>query len=89
MNGKRVERLLGDPLVEVDVLPSTTAVTTPFIVYGDLRKAMGYGERRQLRIDNSREAGFANDQTWVRSTARRAIGPLDAQCCCLLKTSTT
>jgi len=77
VNGQRVTSLLGDPIVESDVLPSTTAVTTKFMLYGNMQKAMGYGERRSLTIASSQEAGFAADQTWIRSTARRAIAPID------------
>lgn len=89
VNGKRVTKILGDPLVETSSLPYTTAVTTPFMLYGDMRLAMGYGERRSLQIANSQEAGFAADQTWVRSTARRAIVALDSSQMVVLKTSTT
>lgn len=89
VNGKRCTRILGDPLVEVDVLPSTTGTATDFILYGSLRLGMGFGERRSLAIANSREAGFSADQTWIRSTARVAISPLDGSQMIRLRTSTT
>jgi len=89
VNGKRVTRILGDPLEVNDSLPSTTAVTTGFILYGDLQKAMGYGERRNLTIASSKEAGFSADQTWVLSTARRAISHIDPTQMVKLVTSTT
>lgn len=89
VNGKRVTRILGDELVEIDVGPSTSAAKTDFILYGDLKLAMGYGERRSLTIANSQEAGFAADQTWIRSTARRAIAALDGSQMVKLRTSTT
>ena len=85
----RIVKLLGDPLIEVDVFPSTTAVTTDFILYGSLRLAMGFGERRQLVIANSQEAGFAADQTWIRSTARVAIAAKDGGQLVRARTSTT
>jgi len=89
VNGKRVTSILGDPLVEVDVLPSTTGTAKDFILYGSLRLGMGFGERRSLAIANSREAGFAADQTWIRSTARVAISPLDGSQMVRLRTSST
>jgi len=86
---KRMKMLLGDPVVEVDVMPSTSAVTTDFILYGDLSLGMAMGERRQMRVANSQEAGFAADQTWVRSTARVAIAELDGTQLVKARTSTT
>lgn len=86
-----VSKLAGDPVVEVDVLPSASddAVTTDFMFYGDLRLAYGYGERRILKILNSLEAGFAADQTWVRSTSRIAIAAMDGTQLVKARTSTT
>jgi predicted phage gp36 major capsid-like protein len=75
-DGSRLTTILGDPVVLSDALPYATAVTTPFILYGNLRAGMGFGQHRTLRIENSKEAGFAADQTWVRSTARVAIAPV-------------
>jgi len=48
-----------------------------FIAFGDMRKAMFVGKRREVRIDEDRSFKFSTDEVAVRSTARYAASPAD------------
>ena len=49
----------------------------PFIAFGDMKKAMFVGTRREVRIDQDTSFKFSTDEVAVRSTARYASSPAD------------
>jgi HK97 family phage major capsid protein len=62
----------GIPVIMTQVLPSATATNTVFAVIGDPKMTTMFGERRQMTVQLSDQAGtaFTDDQTWVKITER-------------------
>lgn len=66
--------LHGYPVLRGGIFParSASAVSTGFVLFGDVRKACVVGERLQRRIVASKEFRFDYDQTSIRMTFRFA-----------------
>lgn len=62
----------GIPVIETQVLPNATATNTVFCLIGDPKMSTMFGERRQMTVQLSDQAGtaFTDDQTWVKITER-------------------
>lgn len=61
--------LLGFPVYFSQVLPSATASATTFAYFGDFTGASMLGDKQNLEIMSSTEAGFAANQIWTRGTS--------------------
>lgn len=66
--------ILGRPYYTTNAMPSnaSSAVSTPFMTYGDFRY-LGLGDRMQMQIDISSEAGFTEFTKWMRVVERVAF----------------
>lgn len=65
--------LYGSPVEFVQVMPKADANSQVAALYGDLRKAAFFGERRAFTMEQSRDYYFPTDQIGIRSTERFAI----------------
>jgi HK97 family phage major capsid protein len=83
-NGINGATLDGFPIHWVDVLPvynKTATISTIFGLFGDA--SFHYlGVRGGMRYDVSDQAGFANDQLYIRALERFTIGKMAAGCVC-------
>ncbi len=63
---------LGDPVVLMNAMPSaTTALNEKVVVlYGDMRQAVTFGDRRGIRVEVLRERYADSDQIGVKATER-------------------
>ena len=70
--GARVKEFLGYEVVISQVFPKTAAVNNLVCVFGDMRRAVDFGVRREitLGISNSALNAFEQDQTVLRATER-------------------
>lgn len=80
--------ILGFPVELTSALPasSATAISTAYWLFGSLRRGWFLGDRRQIRVERSREAYFTTDQVGVRGTERIDIAAADATA--MVKTTT-
>ncbi|MDE1946199.1 MAG: phage major capsid protein [Patescibacteria group bacterium] len=78
-NALTLKTFMGYPVILTQVLPSAAAVSTPYFYFGDLAQSSMFGERRQMTIALSTEAGnaFANNQTLIRAVERIDINNHD------------
>ena len=72
LSERMVRRYLGYEIVESQVLETSTDTVNdkPFLLFGDLSRAMAFGERRGIMINSSSERYFENDQIGVKATER-------------------
>lgn len=72
-------RYLGYPVVVTPVLPTSTGSldNQAMILFGDLRKAAGMGDRQQMRLMLSEHRYFELDQIGIRGTERFDINVHD------------
>lgn len=77
LNGEIVYRYLGTPIVISQKMPSTTPTGKIGLLYGDMRKAVALGERRQVSIKRSDERYFDTDQIGIMGTERVDINVHD------------
>jgi len=66
--------ILGRPYYTTNAMPgvASTAVSTPFMLYGDWKK-WALGDRMGMQIDISSEAGFTEFTKWMRVVERVAF----------------
>jgi HK97 family phage major capsid protein len=81
--------LLGRPLYLTDAMPTTSAVSKPFIIYGDFKRGYAFWNRQPVAIDFSKEAGFTAYATVLRATRRYAVKMLLKDCFGMLRTPAT
>ena len=81
--------LLGYPVRVVDALPaaSATAVSTKFMVFGDLRMGVYVGDRRRMTLAQSEHVQFEADQVAYRATEEVAIVVAEGNALVVLKTA--
>jgi HK97 family phage major capsid protein len=73
VQGRRALLFNGDPVEITQVMPSVQANSQICALYGDLSAAATIGDRRQMRIEQSREYKFAERQVTVLGTRRIAV----------------
>jgi len=64
---------LGYPVYFSQVLPRASAPATKSCYFGDFMGASMLGDRRDLRVESSRDFYFDSDETAIRATARYAV----------------
>src|SRR5690606_28154729 len=64
---------LGYPVYFSQVLPRAAAPATNSCYFGDFREASMLGDRRDLRVESSRDFYFDSDETDIRATPRYAV----------------
>jgi len=66
--------ILGRPYYTTNAMPgvASTAVSTPFMLYGDWKK-WALGDRMGMQVDISSEAGFTEFTKWMRVVERVAF----------------
>jgi HK97 family phage major capsid protein len=63
-------RFLGYPIRVCNAIADTEASGAKALAFGSIRKGVVFGDRRELTIVSSTEAGFTTDSTMVRATER-------------------
>lgn len=63
-------RFLGFPIRVTNAIVDTESDGAKALAFGSLRKGVVFGNRRELDILSSREAGFLTDSEYVRATER-------------------
>jgi HK97 family phage major capsid protein len=66
IQGRMTPMLGGYPVEFTNVLPSTTAVSTIFALFGDFNAAGTFGDRRQETISFSEHATVGGESVWQR-----------------------
>jgi len=66
-------KILGYPVVLVDVMPAATAVSQVPMLFADMKSGAYMGDRRSLEVKQDESVYFANDQIGIRGTERFAI----------------
>jgi HK97 family phage major capsid protein len=69
----KTPRLRGYPVKFVNVMPSTEANSQICALLANLRMGCYLGNRRDIRIDQSKDVYFTSDQVGIRGTIREAI----------------
>lgn len=63
-------RFLGDPVRVVNAITDAETSGGFALAYGSMRKGVVFGNRRELTVVNSQEAGFLTDSEYWRATER-------------------
>lgn len=85
--------LWGYPVYLNDQMPSVTAVSTKYVIFGSLRKGLFFGDRRQMTVKMSEEGVVGGvslletNQAAIRMTQRVAITVGLGGCFAVLKTA--
>ena len=68
-------RIFGFPINICQTLPSTDAVSTNYIYFGDMSMSVFYGQRQgvELRVSDVAGDAFATDSVYCRAVMRNAI----------------
>ena len=66
IQGRMTPMLGGYPVEFTNVLPSTTAVSTVFALFGDFKSAGTFGDRRKETISFSEHATVGGESVWQR-----------------------
>jgi HK97 family phage major capsid protein len=61
---------LGYPIRVMEAFPAEEAAGKPALVFGSMKKGVLFGNRRELTITTSAEAGFLTDSEMIRATER-------------------
>jgi HK97 family phage major capsid protein len=67
----------GYPIITTQVMPRTDTNSQVIAVFGSMKKAADFGDRRQTTISISDQAYWANDQVGIRGTERFDINVHD------------
>lgn len=73
ISGKPIMQLCGYPVEFANVMPSVEANSQICAILGDLRLGCYLGDRRQTRIEQSKDVYFTTDQVGIRATRRIAV----------------
>ena len=71
-------KLFGIPVVFVQVMPATPALSQCVLILGDLGKGVLFGSRRDVGVEMSTDFYFGQDALAYRATERYSISAFDA-----------
>lgn len=80
-------KIAGYPVILSKVLPSTTGISTKFLIFGSLKSWGILGTRRGLTIERSTEVKWLEDQVAIKCVPRQDIVEADGTALAILKTA--
>lgn len=75
--GDSGSQLFGYPIELTDAAPTSTAVATTSMMFGNFNNAMLLGDKREVKIDTSEHYSFNLDEITVRGTSRYDMTVVD------------
>ena len=80
-------QIAGYPVILSRVLPSATAISTKFVIFGSMRSWAILGNRRVLTLERSTEVKWLEDQVAIKAVPRQDIQEVDGTALAILKTA--